>query len=301
MSEEKVKLFSNLQRIRREYENGVNIIQLLQSEYGNALSKEDYIKVSYDLQAGTYTQIFDEKSQRKIDYCEELVAKLDKLGPIDSFLLVGVGEAITLGNVVSRMKNKPNHVFGFDLSWSRVYFGKKFLERFDIDNVELCTGNLFDTPFLNDSIDLVMTNHSLEPNGGKEIEALKELYRVSAKYIVINEPSYHFADDEGKSRIDRHGYVKNLHIHAEKLGYKIQVHEKFEKPIVPSNPTSYILIEKLQAQKQDKKSFYACPVTKHRLNKMGDSYFSESSLLSYPIVGGIPCLNPDNAILTSAR
>ena len=45
-------------------------------------------------------------------------------------------------------------------------------------------GDMFNLPITDDSIDLVYTVHALEPNGGKEKEALKELYRITKKYLM---------------------------------------------------------------------------------------------------------------------
>ena len=71
-------------------------------------------------------------------------------------------------------------------------------------------GNMFHIPFADNSIDIVYTSHSMEPNGGREKEAMAELYRVAGKYLVLLEPSYELATDDGKQRMDRLGYVKGM-------------------------------------------------------------------------------------------
>ena len=40
------------------------------------------------------------------------------------------------------------------------------------------------------SVDIIYTNHSLEPNGGREEVILKELLRVTNKYLILFEPIY---------------------------------------------------------------------------------------------------------------
>ena len=50
----------------------------------------------------------------------------------------------------------------------------------------------------------------MEPNGGREKEALLELSRIARKYLVLIEPAYEYASEKGKERMDLHGYVKNL-------------------------------------------------------------------------------------------
>ncbi len=293
------ELLKELGELKNRYEKGENIIQYIRNKYGNDVSRVDSIMTSYDLQAGSYTRIFDSNPERKIRYCEELVSKIEKIDSFNSFLLVGVGEAITLGNVVSILPNRPDQVFGFDISWSRVDYAKKFMERFNIENVILTTGDLFEAPFTDNSIELVMSNHSLEPNGGREEEALKELYRISSKYVVVNEPCYDWASDEAKIRMEKHRYIKNLHKVAAKLGYHIISHERFENPIVSTNPTSCLIIKK-EYSGPSNNSQLACPNTKKQLIKQDDCYYCPDSLLAYPIIKGIPCLTNENAMLASS-
>jgi len=291
-------IYKELSQLKERYERGENIIQYLKDNHKD-LSRIESILLSYDLQAGSYIEAFNKNPDRKIAYCKELASKLEKIGPFTSILNVGVGEATILANFISNLKEQPKKVFGFDISWSRVNKAVDFMKRFEINNFTLTTGDLFYSPFMDNSIELVFSNHSLEPNGGREVEALKELYRISSKYIVINEPCYEWASAEGKKRIEKHGYVKDLHIVAKRLGYEIVSHEKFENPIALLNPTSCLIIKKPEAYRKETKTL-ACPITRTPLETKNNVLFSPTSLLSYPVINGIPCLNSNNAILTTA-
>jgi len=44
---------------------------------------------------------------------------------------------------------------------------------------------------------------------------------------------------------------------------------------------------------------YACPRCHHGLVNHGGSFFCTDCLIVYPLVGGIPCLLPQNAILAT--
>ena len=292
------KLYSRLPEFKKMYDEGINILERLRKENNTNKNDLESILISYDLQSGSYVESFrTSNNKKKIRYCQEVVEKLSFLGPIESMLIAGTGESITLTNVASRMSPIPNSLFGFDISWSRIKYGKEFVQEFNIPKPFLSTGDIFCMPYADNSIELVMSNHSLEPNGGREKEALQELYRVSSKYIVVNEPCYELGNEAARSRIDHHGYVKNLHIAAKELGYEIIKHELFDHPTNSLNPTSCLIIKKQASSISPYK--IACPISKKELVRHDSCYSCEESMLSYPIIQGIPCLVKDNAILTA--
>jgi uncharacterized protein YbaR (Trm112 family) len=127
---------------------------------------------------------------------------------------------------------------------------------------------------------------------------LEELFRITNKYLILLEPSYEFASDEGKKRMESHGYVKHLYTVAKNLGYKIIEHRLFDLSMNPLNPTGLMIIEKNKDSSNSIEPL-ACPITQTDLVKYENEYFSPMSLLAYPIIGNIPCLLPQNAIIAS--
>lgn len=112
---------------------------------------------------------------------------------------------------------------------------------------------------MDNSIDLVYTSHSIEPNGGREEEALRELYRITKKYLVLLEPSYEFADTECRKRMKKNGYVTKLYSTAKRLGYKIVEHRLFDYSRNRLNPTGLMIIEKEAAN--EGKCNLVCPIS----------------------------------------
>lgn len=106
---------------------------------------------------------------------------------------MGVGEATTLLTLANNLENK-NEYYGFDISWSRIKYAENFALNYPEISVKFFIADLFSIPLKDDSIDVVYTCHSIEPNGGKEESILKELYRISGKYLILLEPAYELAN-----------------------------------------------------------------------------------------------------------
>ena len=215
----------DLKKMRTLYDEGVNIIKHIKKESQSDKNSSEMITISYDLQSGNYIKKALEYPEWEDEYSNIFAKVLNQLGEYDSILEVGVGEATTLNNILSRISNVPSGIFGFDISYSRIQYAMNYLKKKNVKNSTLFMGDLFNAAILDNSIDVVYTSHSLEPNGGREAEALSELYRITKKYLVLFEPSHELADSETKSFMEQHGFVKNLYSTAVKLGYKVIEHK----------------------------------------------------------------------------
>lgn len=291
--------FGILSRISEIYKSGGNIIQFLKSIKGDSKNSLEDILISYDFQAGSYIEFVKQNPDYMEGYTKLIANEFEKLNTsFNSIMEVGVGEATTLANVISKLKKPVGNALGFDISWSRIHYGNHYIKEKKITNVNLFTGDLFNIPLADNSIDIVYTSHSLEPNGGKEKEALQELYRVSNKFVILLEPAYELGNDEARKRMDSHGYVKNLVGIAKDLGYKVIENRLFELCANDLNPTQIIIIEKQNNNPEPSQGFY-CPITKTPLVKGEGYYYTNEGLLAYPIIKNIPCLLPQNAIVAT--
>lgn len=288
-----------LSRISEIYKDGGNIIQFLKGMNKQAKNNLEDILISYDFQAGSYIDFVTKDPDYIEKYTSLLVREFEKLDfEYSTILEVGVGEATTLVNVLLQINDDSKQAYGFDISWSRIHYGNSYIRQREVKNANLFTGDLFNIPLKENSIDIVYTSHSLEPNGGKEKEALTELYRITNKYLVLLEPAYEFANDAIKQRMVSHGYVKNLVGIAKELGYNVIENRLFELCSNELNPTQIIIIEKNRNATTKSVDFY-CPITKTKLSNEDDSYYTSEGLLAYPVIKEIPCLMSQNAIVAA--
>jgi ubiquinone/menaquinone biosynthesis C-methylase UbiE len=284
-------------KIKDVFKHGGNVINYLRDQIDNRNDPES-IMISYDFQAGSYTKLAEVNKCYLQNYTKALSDVIQDLGSIKSIMEVGVGEATVMIPLIDHLDPHNRLIkFGFDISWSRVRYAKDNVRKSKKD-VNLFVANLFSIPLPDNSVDVVYTSHSLEPNGGKEKEALLELLRVARSYVVLLEPDFERASEEARQRMIKHGYVRNLSNTAKEFGYELLIDRPFEISINELNPTALLVIKKADSAIGNNNVIsYQCPVSHTLLKKSNNIFFSKESGLMFPIIDGIPCLVEQAAIL----
>lgn len=259
--------------------------------------------VAYDLQAGSYVSAARSDRERNRRWCSQLADLLKGvLAEGDSILEVGVGEATTLAGVLGELDSKTGQAFGFDVSWSRVDEGRKWL-RESGQEADLFVADLLNIPMGDDSVDLVYSSHSLEPNRGREEEAVRELLRVARKAVVLVEPIYELASAEAQARMRHHGYVQGLRATAELLEAEVFGYRLLEYSPNPLNPSGVLCLKKNRhsgsATRTNQGALWRCPTTGAELNRGDDCFFAAEVGMAYPVLRGIPLLRAEHAIVAS--
>lgn len=259
--------------------------------------------VAYDLQAGSYVSGARANPEGNQRWCRQLAGVLSGvLADGDSILEVGVGEATTLAGVLAECAIKPHQAFAFDVSWSRVSVAKHWLQE-KRQRADLFVADLLNIPMRDGSVDVVYSSHSLEPNRGKEEEAIRECLRVARKAVVLIEPIYELATREAQARIRSHGYVEGLRETAERLGAKVSDYRLLDYTPNPLNPSGVIHLKKVSASDgpKDKSSasVWRCPVTGVALEVGAEFFYARQVGLAYPVLRGIPMLRAEHVIVAS--
>lgn len=212
-----------MEDLKKMYEEGGNIMRFFREDTGK--NDQNAILYSYDMQSGSYTEYHEKNIKSDIKrtfifhdaavemtysqyydiFGKYIAGILDGL-KVKNFLEAGIGEATSACGILKNMKTKPDFYGGLDLSLSRIMHGNKFASEKG-ENIDLAAASLFNMPFEDNSIDCALTINAIEPNSGREEDALKELYRVAARYVVMLEPDYGLGNDLTKSHIEKHGYI----------------------------------------------------------------------------------------------
>jgi SAM-dependent methyltransferase/uncharacterized protein YbaR (Trm112 family) len=290
----------DLSELRARFQRGENITALLKNVDG--LNDETSIEIAYDLQSGEYVKWVHDHPVFWRERGTEMARVLSPyLYERDSILDCGTGEMTTLAGLGPYVPESCS-LFAFDISLSRLREGRAFLRS--------CNPNLFQRtqvfcaamsaiPLPDDSIDVVVTSHALEPNRGRERLLLQEIFRVSRRYAVFFEPSYEHATPEGQKRMDRLGYVRDLERHVQACGgTMIECRPLGHTEAL--NPT-YAWVVSAPRGSSPSPASLVCPITKSPLVGESGCLWSESGLYAYPVICEIPVLKKGNAIVLMPR
>lgn len=225
---------------------GRNIAAELRRALGEDTNTPEIIEVAYDLQAGSYVDLAEAHPNFIREYAAQLARLIGfRLKPGDTLLDAGAGELTTLSHVVAKLPETPARILACDISERRLEAGRAYAERHmrpGFDRLGAFRAELSAIPLADNSVDLVTTNHAIEPNGGREGQILAELLRVSRRGLVLFEPCYEIATPEGRSRMESHGYIRDLDGAARRLGASVTCVEPLKLVANPLNPTACYVI-----------------------------------------------------------
>lgn len=295
--------FPDILELRRDYANGLNIIEQIKTRYGDAVKRSDAVEISYDLQAGSYIAITNETTPKVRENVDEQLGFINRHFP-DCRSIIDCGcDEITKSSFLFSQLPGCERFFAFDLSWSRIHVGRRFLAEHAPEPVaketSVFVADMGNIPLGDGAVDVVTTSHALEPNHGLERELLAELVRVSRRGLALFEPHYETASEAQRTRMERHGYVRGLGAHLEALDCEILEVTQLNSSRNPVNVPSAIIARKRDAGESSDAALVD-PVSRTALVPGDGALFSPSRGVVYPVIKGIPVLKSASAILATA-
>ncbi len=292
---------------KQAYADGRNVTEFLRAQHGLSENTPDIIEIAYDLQAGSYVANVLQNPQHTTLYEDEVAGILDEhIQSGDTLLDIGTGELTTLSFILRALKRRPERVYAFDISWSRLHKGLAFAQKTlgaYAEHLMPFVADISEIPLRDKSVNITTSSHALEPNGGKLKQLMQELFRVTRDKLILFEPCYEINSEEGRQRMDRLGYIRNLDGVVRELGGEVLHTLPIRNISKPLNPTACFIVtppasaESLAPQESN---VLSVPGTDLPLLDLGDVYHSPHAGLCYPIVRSIPVLKSKNAILATA-
>lgn len=259
------------------------------------------------MQAGSYVDFVENNYSIVKPYYTELASIIRKhICANDSIIDVGTGEMTTLAPIAEQCYYPISVGYALDVSLSRLIVGARYLEKYCgnnssiVNKIRPIASTLFNLPFASNSIDIVWTSHSVEPNGGREMEAIVELSRICKKWLILFEPSYENNTPEGKARMTKLGYIKGLPDTIASIP-QIELVDiiRIDSTTNNLNPTYAYIVRKIPNTDEISPEI-RCPVSRGHLQDRGNYLYSPDSLLAYPKIFNIPILRAEKAIIASA-
>tara|TARA_B100001027_G_scaffold163808_1_gene116126 strand:+ start:680 stop:1570 length:891 start_codon:yes stop_codon:yes gene_type:complete len=290
----KYKLINNL---KKKIKKGQNI-QLYLSKNHSRFKMDKIIELSYDIQSGSYIHKFKKTNsshlKKKFKYFLNTIKK--HFSKTRTILDFGTGEMTNLSFFIGQLSQKITY-YANDISLNRVYLGQEFLKKklkkklFQKVNV-FCSS--YDRlPFLDNSIDLVITSHALEPNGKNKRKILNELLRIAKYGIVMQEPHYEIANNTIKKRMNKFNYIKGIKKYFDKKNGKLSIIENVHKT---NKKVASVFFYKKKINKS-KPKYYVDINTKDNLIRKKNFYYSRKSKQVYPIINNIPVFKDSDLFL----
>ncbi len=272
----------------------------IQQFFKNKLQKTDVIKISYDIQSGDYIDYFNKFSKKKIKkiYYPLVKAIKDNFKYSRSILDFGCGELTTSYYVYNHLKKKIVKYFANDNSLNRLIIGKnnlkKHLKKNDFKKFEIFCNSEYKLPFKENSIDLIFTIHSLEPNNKIKEKIFDELYRISRHGIIFMEPHYEVSSRKQKKRMLDLDYVRGFErlLKSKKINYQV-IKKKYH--INNENISSLFVIKKNKVLKKNSYRFVD-PLDLTELKDFKNYFYSVNNFRIFPIIDDVKIFNDDTQL-----
>ncbi|MDC2984979.1 class I SAM-dependent methyltransferase [bacterium] len=294
----------NINNLRKAFAKNENITKILSER--SDMHREEVIEIAYDIQSGTYTDAalanlgrLEQYAREIYEFCEGIIIE------DDTILDCGAGE-LTTTSALSKHFPSNIQLLACDISLSRLRVGRRFADRFMRDDIanelNLFVSDMADMPLADNSVDVIITTHALEPNHGREANLLRELLRITRRNLILFEPSWENATNSMRARMEEHGYIRELPHHIKEAGGELISVKPLPHPMNQMNPTYCYVVkvgEESSGRHMKKNQTFQCPRSGFPLKKQANYWWSKEGGWAYPQIEGISCLRAKHGVLMS--
>lgn len=264
------------------------------------IGKNVSIKMSYDVQSGSYINFFKKFPDTKFKkiYNPIIDIYLKEFKNCKTILDFGCGELTSSLFIFSKIKKYINYYFANDISFNRIYLGKNNIDSKlslrDLKKIKLFCNSDLNLPFKDNSIDLILTVHSLEPNNNSAKKIVNELFRIANKGLILMEPHYEISNHNQRKRMKKLNYIRGLEKLLKHKDYKLKIIEKTNH-INNLNKSSLFILKKIKNKKKNNHNFVE-PKTLVDLRDYKDYLYSPKTFRVFPIIKDITIFSNDTQL-----
>ena len=289
------EISDNYKLLNQKFKENKNLQIFLKKKNFNS---EQSIKMSYDVQSGTYIKFFNSLSKNKINKIYQPIVDVIKKDFKNSKTILdfGCGELTTSLFIFNKIKKNIINYFANDVSLNRLILGqnyaKKRLNKKEFKKLKIFCNSDANLPFKDNSIDLIITIHSLEPNNKDKELFINELFRISKKGLILMEPHYEISNDKQKKRMLKFNYIRGIKKLFDKKDCELKIIKK-DHHINKQNTSSLFVIKKKKLKKNNRTK-YIEPKTYNYLNNINNFLYSPKSLRLYPVYNDISIFSDES-------
>lgn len=287
----------------RAFNAGENVVNTILSRFPDA--KQEAIEIAYELQAGSYTANRD--TTVSLAYRREqhdLLADrvFPRLNAHRNATLLDAGTGEGTGWYGFEFGPSPvGELHAVDISLRRLDYVQQNVA-LPRDHLSVVRADILNLPYWPKSFDLVVTMHAIEPNGGREHEAVNKLAGLTADLLCLFEPDYRAASPEGRARMEKLQYGLEIFQAAHALtDFDVLFEQPLSSVTNPLNPTTVICLKRKNSSKGTLRR--RSPLSGLDLVRRED-HFTEAgpgASAIFPIISGIQCMRRSDAVMRIER
>ena len=175
------------------------------------------------------------------NYLDQVIE--DSSGRPIRVLEVGCGNCINVINLIEKYGDALE-ITGMDISDERIKVAKAHYGEM-LDGVEFSVASITEGLDYRDNVfDVVFSMHCLEQIAYETRDAVREMYRLASKFVVMIEPVFENGNAVQRLYLISVDYCRILLKCVEQLGYKTVENRSLEVQVSPSNQSTLLVLEK---------------------------------------------------------